>query len=62
MNFFFGIKNTEFSSEIQIPTFQNRSGEAEDINLYKAYINNDKWKIQEIRNKKINKYFFFIKS
>ena len=62
MNFFFGIKNTEFSSEIQIPTFQNRSGEAEDINLYKAYINNDKWKIQEIRNKKINKYFFLLKA
>jgi hypothetical protein len=60
MNFFFGIKNTEFSSEIQIPTFQNRSGKITNIQLFKAYIDNNKWIIEEIKNKKVNPYFFIL--
>ena len=60
MNFFFGIENSNFSSEIQIPTFQNRKGKPQNVLLYKAYIENNKWKIEELKNKKINKNFFLL--
>ena len=60
MNFFFGIKNNEFSSKIQIPTFQNRSGVAETISLFKAYTDDNKWKIEELKNKQIDKHFFLL--
>lgn len=61
MNYFFGIKNTDFSSEIQIPTFQNRVMKEKNIQLFKSYIDNNKWKIEEIKNKKINNDFFILK-
>jgi hypothetical protein len=60
MNYFFGIENSNFSSEIQIPTFQNRKGQPQNVLLYKAYIENNKWKIEELKNKKINKNFFLL--
>ena len=60
MNYFFGIENSSFSSEIQIPTFQNRKGQPQNVLLYKAYIENNKWKIEELKNKKINKDFFLL--
>ena len=60
MNYFFGIENENFSSEIQIPTFQNRKGQPQNVLLYKAYIENNKWKIEELKNKKINKNFFLL--
>jgi hypothetical protein len=62
MNYFFGIKNNEFSSELQIPRFQNRNNKSENIFLYKAYIFNGKWKIEELKNKKINDDFFLLKN
>jgi len=60
MNYFFGIENSDFSSEIQIPTFQNRKGKPQNISLYKTYIEDNKWKIEEIKNKRINKDFFLL--
>ena len=60
MNYFFGIENSNFSSEIQIPTFQNRKGQPQNVLLYKAYIENNMWKIEELKNKKINKDFFLL--
>jgi hypothetical protein len=60
MNYFFGIENSNFSSEIQIPTFQNRREQPQNILLYKACIENNKWKIEELKNKKINKDFFLL--
>tara|TARA_B100000795_G_scaffold270066_1_gene262430 strand:- start:12077 stop:12838 length:762 start_codon:yes stop_codon:yes gene_type:complete len=61
MNYFFGINTSDFSSEIQIPTFQNRKGKNENIQLFEAYIDDNKWKIEEIKNKKVNKDFFLLK-
>jgi hypothetical protein len=61
MNYFFGIKNSIFSSEVQIPTFQNRKVQRENVLLYRAYIENNKWKIEVLKNKKINKDFFLLK-
>ena len=41
MNYFFNIKNKLFSSEIQIPTFQNNGTTSKSINLYKCWPKND---------------------
>ncbi len=61
MNFFFGIKNEEFSSEIQIPTFQNKSPKCSNISLYKAFIQQNMWRIEKLNSNKINDNFFIVK-
>ena len=61
MNFFFGINNEEFSSEIQIPTFQNRNPKCTNISLYKASIEQKMWKIEKLNSNKINDNFFIVK-
>lgn len=61
MNFFFGINNGEFSSEIQIPTFQNRSPKCKKISLYKAFIHKNIWRIEKLISNKINDDFFIVK-
>ena len=60
MNFFFGINNSDFSSELQIPKFKNRNPHPENIKLYRAYPNNNIWQIEEFKNKKINEDFYFL--
>jgi len=73
MNFFFGVKSKIFYSELQVPMFQNRDPKKKDINLYEAYIKNNKWKISNIssnyshhdfylldKNVINNKKFFFL--
>ena len=62
MNFFFGIKNSEFNSEIQIPTFQNKNPNSTNILLFEGYAENNKWRIEELKNNKINKDFFLLKN
>ena len=61
MNFFFGINNEEFSSEIQIPTFQNRNPKCTNISLYKASIEQKMWKIEKLNSNKINDNFYIVK-
>ena len=60
MNFFYGINNFDFSSELQIPKFKNRNPHPENIKLYRAYPNNNIWQIEELKNKKINENFYFL--
>jgi hypothetical protein len=62
MNYFFGINNSEFLSEIQIPTFQNRNPNSVNIALFKAYPENNRWNIKELKNNKINNDFFLLKN
>jgi len=62
MNYFFGIHNSDFRSELQIPLFQNRNYKSSELSLYKAFVHNNSWKCQEIKNKKINKDFYFLQS
>jgi hypothetical protein len=62
MNYFFGINNAEFSSELQIPLFQNRNKKPSNLLLYEATIHNNEWKIKQINNRKINKDFYFLNS
>lgn len=61
MNYFFGIHNPDFTSELQIPLFQNRNCKSSELLLYKAFVDNDNWQFEEIKNKKINKDFYLLK-
>ena len=60
MNFFYGINNELFKSEIQIPLFQNRNLKKSNLKLFKSYPKNNKWILQEINNEKINEYFYVV--
>jgi hypothetical protein len=61
MNFFFGVNNKTFKSELQIPLFKNRSKKIENLKLFKCFLNK-KWVFKEIRNKKFNKFFYLLKN
>ena len=63
MNFFYGINNNLFKSEIQIPLFQNKNFKKSNLKLFKSFPKNNKWILQEISNKKkINDYFYILKN
>ena len=63
MNFFYGINNGLFKSEIQIPLFQNRNFKKSNLKLFKSYPKNNKWILKQISNKKkINDYFYILKN
>ena len=61
MNYFFGINNSIFKSELQIPLFQNRNFKKTNISLFKTYPKNNKWNLEQVSSKKINDYFFILK-
>ena len=48
MNYFFGVNNNIFKSEVQIPTFQNRSLKPKNVKLFKCYPENGKWILKDI--------------
>ena len=60
MNFFYGINNDLFKSELQIPLFQNSKFKKSNLKLFKSYPQNNKWILQEISNKKIIKDHFYV--
>jgi hypothetical protein len=62
MNFFYGINNIFFKSEIQIPLFQNRNFKKSNLKLFKSYPKDNKWVLQELSNNKINDYFYVLKN
>jgi hypothetical protein len=62
MNFFYGINNDIFKSEIQIPLFQNRVLKPIDLKLFKCFPKNNKWIVEEIKNKKVDDYFYVLKN
>ena len=62
MMFFFGIKNFEFSSQLQIPLFQNVGNLSSNISLYKCYAEENKWKILELTNNRLNDDFYIIEN
>ena len=63
MNYFFGIKNEYFTSELQIPRFQNRKPNNinDEIKLFKCFINDRKWSIKEVNNDDKESDFFILK-
>ena len=62
MNFFSGINNNLFKSEIQIPLFQNKNFTKSNLRLFKVYPKNGKWILKKISNKKIIDYFYILKN
>jgi hypothetical protein len=62
MNFFFGINNNIFKSEIQIPLFKNRVLNPSKLSLFNCFPQNNRWVLEEMLNKKINDYFYLIKN
>lgn len=62
MNFFFGINNQIFKSELQIPIFKNRELNPLNLNLYKCYPKNNKWILEDASKFRVNEYFFILKN
>lgn len=62
MNYFFGFNDLIFKSELQIPIFQNRNFEKTNLKLFKTYIQDKKWFLEDITFNKINDYFFLLKN
>jgi hypothetical protein len=60
MNFFFGLRTQFFTSELQIPTFQNRNQKKKNINLYEVFIENNKWKLEKINSKYHREDFYLL--
>jgi len=60
MNFFFGINNDIFKSELQIPNFQNKELKPSQLSLFKCYPKNHIWTLDEIVNRKVNDYFYIL--
>ena len=58
MNFFFGINTSDFISEIQIPTFQNRGLKFKNISLYKAFIKEERWNIEKLEKNQVDDNFY----
>ena len=61
MNFFFGFKNNDYTTELQIPKFQNKNSINKNINLYSANISNNFWEINKVVNSDQDDYFYFLK-
>ena len=62
MNFFYGISNDLFKSELQIPLFKNRNLKKNKLKLFKSYPDNGKWTLKELSNRKKNDYFYILKN
>lgn len=60
MNYFFGINTLDFTSEIQIPTFQNRGLKFKNISLYKAFAKDGTWNIEKLNRNQVSDNFFII--
>lgn len=61
MNFFFGFKNYDYETELQIPKFQNNNSINKEINLYSAKISDKLWEINKIENSDEDDNFYFVK-
>lgn len=62
MNYFFGIKNGVFKSEITIPRFQNKGKTDSRYNLYQMKINSNKWVLEKLNDYELNNDFYLIKN
>ena len=62
MNYFYGINNSIFKSELQIPLFQNRNFKKSNLKVFKCYPKNNKWILEQVLNKVKNDFFFILKN
>ena len=62
MNYFYGFNDLNFKSELQIPLFQNKNFKRTNLKLYKTYVLNKKWILEDVTNYKVNDFFFVLKN
>ena len=60
MNYFNGLRNNIFKSKLQIPLFKNKLFKPSELLLFKCYASNNAWNLNEVKNRKINDYFYII--
>ena len=58
MNFFFGIKNKDLSSQITIPKFQNTGLYENNYNVYEVKPLDKKWIIKRLQCREDDNFFF----
>ncbi len=58
MNFFFGIKISDFKSKLKIPIFQNEGGIKTDYNLYCLDIKKNSWNLDLYSDKPVDNFYF----
>ena len=61
MNFFFGINNKTFQSQLTIPKFQNKKKEVINADMFKTFPKDNKWIIQKMDDKELCNEFYRIK-
>tara|TARA_E500000178_G_scaffold319147_1_gene341165 strand:+ start:906 stop:1691 length:786 start_codon:yes stop_codon:yes gene_type:complete len=61
MNFFFGINNNVFQSQLTIPKFQNKKNEIITTDVFKSFPKENKWIVQKMYEKELNDQFYRIK-
>ena len=48
MNFFYGIKSSFLNSSLSIPKFKNDGIKENNLHVYEAFPNKDKWQINKV--------------
>ena len=61
MNFFFGLKTSDFKSKLKIPIFQNEGKIKTNYNLYCLSIKKNNWILDLYSDKSVDN-FYFVKS
>ena len=57
MNLFFGIKDSEINSELQIPLFKNKDIKPTDLILYAVSPNSNEWKVENLKALKSDEFY-----
>ena len=58
MNYFFGIKNKFYNSQLTIPRFNNLGKKDLSYKLYSAKVAHDEWAINEVKCKNNDNFYF----
>ena len=57
MNLFFGIKDSEINSELQIPLFKNKDIKPTYLILYAVSPNSNEWKVENLKALKSDEFY-----
>ena len=58
MNFFYGIKSSFLNSSLSIPKFKNEGIKENNLYVYEAFPNKDKWQINKVNCEENSEFFF----
>ena len=57
MNLFFGIKDSEINSELQIPLFKNKDIKPTNLILYAVTPSENKWIVENLKKLKSDEFY-----